>query len=62
MNTPRDKAEAAYYWRMGVSEAAAILENKWRDAGRPERHLLSCDEYHAHFAPECCDEKCWCRQ
>lgn len=25
-------------------------------------HKLSCDEYHQHQAPGCCDLSCWCRQ
>lgn len=26
-----------------------------------KKHVLGCDEYHAHRAPECCDFGCWCR-
>jgi len=25
-------------------------------------HVLGCDEYHAHHAPECCSTDCWCRK
>jgi hypothetical protein len=24
-------------------------------------HVLDCNEYHGHNAPECCDPICWCK-
>jgi hypothetical protein len=28
---------------------------------RGREHVLGCDEYHAHHAPDCCSPSCWCK-
>lgn len=28
--------------------------------GGIKKHVLDCDEYHAHVAPKCCSSDCWC--
>lgn len=25
------------------------------------KHKLGCDKYHAHQAPDCCSQDCWCQ-
>lgn len=30
-------------------------------AERQRLHILDCDEHHAHGAPHCCVDYCWCR-
>ena len=27
----------------------------------PRTHVLGCNEYHEHRAPECCQPTCWCQ-
>lgn len=55
---------------LGLSRDDGFVGGQWvADKGLPtchccERrglHVLGCDEYHAHKAPECCDAVCWCR-
>lgn len=32
-----------------------------QDTKGEREHVLGCDEYHQHRAPQCCRETCWCR-
>lgn len=42
-----------------VEALVDIKEAQWPEG---KYHILYCDEYHAHRAPECCSSKCWCRE
>lgn len=48
--------------RKKIEMLKARLEKKEEDLHTREKpHILCCDEYHAHQAPNCCSPDCWCR-
>jgi len=63
-----DRTERSITWDQGYNTCANCVEMVVRAALAPapsapedaRLHILSCDEYHLHHAPECCRSTCWC--